>query len=757
MSESESMEAVGQADPSVDRGFINSEESGLTDGKVLQLLRDAHRQHKSHVDSGIQRRWINSYDSFQNKHFKESKYHSLRWRGRSKHFRPKTRAAVRNYQAAAAAALFSTNDAVTVRAQNPARPRMVAAAAVQQHLLNYRLDRTSGMAGLPWFLESMAAAQDATITGLCVSKQYWEYRETRSQKMAPVVDEMGMPVIDETGAPAMTMEEDVIIERDRPMIRVFPIDQTIRDPSAHWSSQAQDGAYFGLINPMSVQDVEAMMAPDRPTKVRWREVSREKLMATGKTDRDDEASTRRARDGQTQDRYNNSNEAVSDYSILWATEWFFRLNGQDWHVWALGSSTLLSDPIPVRDAYPEQRGARPVVVGLGSLESHKVDPMSNAESWQPMQSEINDIVNMQLDALKQSISPVTKVVRGSKINAREIQNRSADSIIFVNKQEDIDFQSVPGPSQASFHQMDRLNADFDDLSGKFSGGSVMTNRSLNETVGGMNLLNGAANAATEFDLRVWSETWVEPVLRQVVNLESYFESDTKIIALAGEKAQIMRYGINEVDDELLEGEVTVSVNCGIGAADPRQRLMKLGSALEMMVKVKPDSIERLNLDEIANEAFGAAGYPDGGERFLLPPPEKDPNMMKLIQAVQALQKEVENKEKDRETRIKIAQIQVGGMLLKEEASSQNRMAESEASFGRDMATGQQQMDHEAGMMESEQDAATDQMERQAKHAMLQQIIDAALKPAGETEQGGAPSAPQPPPQGGPMPPMMGGM
>ena len=66
--------------------------------------------------------------------------------------------------------------------------------------------------------------------------------------------------------------------------------------------------------------------------------------------------------------------------------------------------------------------------------------------------------------------------------------------------------------------MERLNADFDDLAGNFSIGSVQTNRSLGETVGGMKMMTSNANAAGEFDLRIFVETWVEPTLRQIVKL-----------------------------------------------------------------------------------------------------------------------------------------------------------------------------------------------------------------------------------------------
>jgi hypothetical protein len=65
---------------------------------------------------------------------------------------------------------------------------------------------------------------------------------------------------------------------------------------------------------------------------------------------------------------------------------------------------LISHPIKLKKAYPEQRGERPVAIGVGALEAFKVYPMSPVESWSPMQQEINDSVNLRLDHMKQIIA-----------------------------------------------------------------------------------------------------------------------------------------------------------------------------------------------------------------------------------------------------------------------------------------------------------------------------------------------------------------
>jgi hypothetical protein len=82
---------------------------------------------------------------------------------------------------------------------------------------------------------------------------------------------------------------------------------------------------------------------------------------------------------------------------------------------------------------------------------------------------------------------------------------------------------------SSYQEQDRLNVDFDELTGNFSSSSVMTNRKLNETVGGMQPAVWWANQLTEYLIRTLVETWVEPVLRQLVKLEQAYETDMTVL------------------------------------------------------------------------------------------------------------------------------------------------------------------------------------------------------------------------------------
>ena len=46
---------------------------------------------------------------------------------------------------------------------------------------------------------------------------------------------------------------------------------------------------------------------------------------------------------------------------------------------------------------------------------------------------------------------------------------------------------------------------------------------------------------------------MEPVIKQLIKLEQYYETDIVVLSIAAQKAQLwMRYGINEITDELLK-------------------------------------------------------------------------------------------------------------------------------------------------------------------------------------------------------------
>jgi hypothetical protein len=291
--------------------------------------------------------------------------------------------------------------------------------------------------------------------------------------------------------------------------------------------------------------------------------------------------------------------------------------------WTINDTKLISDPVPVRQTYPAMHGERPVTIGYGSIDPHRAIPMAPVESWQPLQQEANDVANLRLDHMKQVVAPPTKVKRGRQVDLTQVQRRAQNSVIQVQAMDDVEWAEVPDVPPSSYQETNYINADFDDLAGSFNAGTVQTNRSLNETVGGMKLLSGDANTIADFDLETWVETWAEPTLFQVLRLEEYYESDAKVLEIAGERAQLFeKFGVNEITDEMLLAESTLTIKVGVGSSnDPQQRLQNFMMAAGALQQIFQPFAEAGTLkvipngEEIMNTVFGAAGFKDGGDRF----------------------------------------------------------------------------------------------------------------------------------------------
>lgn len=574
----------------------------------LKLVRDARPRLTQYYTENLQAPLDANYRAFRNKHFAGSKYWHTDYRNRSKLFRPKTRTAVRKSDAAAVAALFSTSDAVKMSPGDDSNPLQAANAALIQEVFNYRTDRTSGMAAMPWFRICAGAHQDGMITSACVSKQYWKLELRKAGTREEIDPTTGETVRTEVYEPFI----------DRPDSLLIPLENIEIDPAASWLAPIQSAAVFIAKYPMSIDEVIGMQEhPLNP----WNKLSEDQLRGYASTTDQAARQTRQAREGGN-DRLDSRYTGTRSFEIVWVYEVFIRYRGEDICFYAAQDKAYLTEPKPVREIYPEQGGERPYTFGVINLESHRLFPMSPVESWQQQQIEINDFANLILDTAKLGVAPVTKVVRGKNVDLTSLTRRGPNSQIIVEDEKDVTWDKPPDVSASAFSIVERLNVDFDDQAGQFNSGSVQTNRSLNETVGGMRLIAGSANAVTEFDQRVWIETWVEPTIAQIVKLIQYYENDETILALCGKRAKLLqKFGVSAVDDHLMQQQVTVRVDAGVGNADPMERLAKMAQVTGVLMPLFKDNPKvasgelEIDLKAISDEAWGLAGWRDG-DRFV---------------------------------------------------------------------------------------------------------------------------------------------
>jgi hypothetical protein len=611
----------------------------IPDVDFLGLVRIAEQQAQLYTAQVNRRAWSQSLRAFHNEHFVGSKYTKPEWRNRSRLFVPKTRAAVRKDMAAVSASLFNSIDAVTCLPGNESDPKQRAAASVMEELVNYRTDTTSGKAGIPWFLVAMGARQDALLTGLCLTKQFWklEYRKIKDEHYL----EAG-----QDGAHVRKVRTVYEVAVDRPEILNFPPENFVIHSGADWRNPVQTASFIILKYPMTYDEIRQKQ--DSPVNP-WHDLTEAQLRGASVLGKQDMEAIRRAREVGL-DRYDET-QTGTEFQVIWVYEVFMRIGGEDWQFWTIGDQFFLTDPKPTSEAYPEQFGERPLALGYGALESHRIFPMAPVESWQPLQVEVNDLRNLQLDAIKQNVMPISKVKRGKRIDLDQVRRRSFGSSIMVDDPADVTWEQAPQLPQDSTVMNRELNIEMDDLAGVQNYGNVENNQALGKTLGGLKLAAGAANAVQEFDIRVWLMTWAEPSLTQLMRLEQYYENDATVLGLCGQRAQLFeKFGIDQIDDNLLEQQITMRVSVGLGAGDPQQRLAKFATAAQTVAPILMQSPDfqsgkrKLNIDAIIEEVFGAVGYKDGGDRFFIKDDNAQPNPMGDLQ-MQAIQAKIEKDKK----------------------------------------------------------------------------------------------------------------
>jgi hypothetical protein len=574
----------------------------------LHLARAAFTASTTYFDSGIRGSIINNLRQFQGQHPQGSKYLSDAYRGRSKFFRPKTRAMVRKNEAIAAEAFFSSMDVVSIKAQDEDDPMERASAEINKELLQYRLT-TKGRDGIPWFSICIGAYQDAQVQGLVCSYQYWEKDERKGL--------------------------------DRPCVRLRPIENVRFDPNADWYDPVGTSPYFIDMIPMYVKDVKARMKTIDPVnqQPKWKPMDDNALLRAS-TQVSDIVRLQRE-PGRIDPRSQTS--GINDYSIVWVHRNIVEVDGSDWVYHTLGTIDLLDTPRPIEKVW--FHGQRPYVIGNCVLETHRAYPQGPVALVKDVQGELNENANQRLDNVKFAMNKRYFIKRSAQIDLRSLQRNVPSSATVMNDPEkDVKIVETRDVTRSAYEEQDRLNLDMDDLGGSFSQASVQANRALNETVGGMNILTKDASQITGYQLRTFAETWVEKVLEQLVLLEQFYETDAVILGIASKKANLyQRFGVDSVTDDLLMRVLTVTVQVGTGATNPHDQLTNFLNAMTALDKMLSSASliqYGINVGEVIKEVFSTLGYRDG-KRFF--PDDDDPRIMGMQQTIQKLQDQLDQK------------------------------------------------------------------------------------------------------------------
>jgi hypothetical protein len=565
----------------------------------LSLARNAYTTSSNYFDSGVRAQIEAAIRQFNSQHPAGSKYLSEAYKARSKFFRPKTRSMVRRHEAIAAEAFFSNDDVVAVEPENDDDPVGIASAQVHKFLLAYRLKKT-----IPWFQTVIGGYQDAQTVGVVCSLQWWDYDEA-------------------TG-------------KDEPCIDLVPVENIRFDPAADWRNPIKTSPYVIHLMPMYVQDVRAKMEQ----KV-WKQATETEILTAVRSQGD---TIRQQRETPRPDS-KEATTAITAFTVVWVHRNIVTIDGFDVVYHTLGTETMLDEPVPLAEFV--WHGQRPYVLGCCVIESHKNYPNGPVGLTKETQGELNGVVNARMDNWLYNLNRRYFVKRNSQVDTRSLQRNSPGGSTLMNDPEkDVKVLDTQDVTRSAGEEQDRLSADFDELSGAFSTSSVDSNRRLNETVGGMNIISTTSNQMSGYQLRTFVETWVEPVLRQLQLLEAYYETDTTIIALAGKAAaqQMAKIGASEVTDDIIGREMLVSVNVGMGATNPHTQVDNFLSGMKSLKEILGDGVlDRYGIDveEVTKELFSKLGYRSGSRFFRWN--DQDPAIIALQGQVKQLQDALDKK------------------------------------------------------------------------------------------------------------------
>lgn len=578
-------------------------------GREAWLVAKAHEIYTTstdYVDANITNTWETNLAHFNNEHAPSTAFRAQNWR-RSRVFRPKTRATTKTAEAALTVAAFSTQEVVDIQPEDERDPLQVASASINKNILQYRLDRR-----MPWFQTAVGAYQCTKVYGLCISFQYWRYEADTDYE--PAFKDDGSLMTDTDGTPLGY--EVPVVRKDELVCDLIAPENFRFDPMCDWRNPCESSPYLLYMMPIYAGEaLEKMESVNPKTGVpAWKPYALGQILATRRKNYD---RTRQAREGRQ--RIDPADEQHGNaYTTLWAHMNIVKINGTDMVYWTMGTELLLTDAVPLKEAFDWlEEGERPFVVGFSTIEAFRNYPAGDVEQSSGLQEEINQVANQRLDNVKLVLNKRYYVRRGSQVDLDAlVRNVPGGGVMMNDPEKDVKTVNTPDVTQSSYMEQDKLAMEMDELVGNFSQGTAAGADGSKQAVGNTQMAGQTAGSMSDYALRIYFETWMEPVLKQLVKLIQAYENDETVLAIAANKAQLLlKFGVSDITDQLIRQDLFIRVNVGMGNTDPIRRVERLIFGLEK-TSALPKMAERIKSDRVADEVFGSLGYKDASGFFM---------------------------------------------------------------------------------------------------------------------------------------------
>lgn len=266
--------------------------------------------------------------------------------------------------------------------------------------------------------------------------------------------------------------------------------------------------------------------------------------------------------------------------------------GGDWQLSTLMGGQIVRDGYPLRDGFPIFVGRlMPQLVLPGEYDAVEMYGSSPMEYLLPLQTEMNQLRNQQLDALRLQLEPRQLIARGSGVNPFTFYSSKIISIMDVNQIKELKSPDI-SQSQGGIAQ---LQLEAQEVSAVTPYNTGATVRMGNETATGTAILSHEANQRLNVYTHSFNETLLEPAMAHLAKL-------------------VWRYGRSRFLDKVglprgTDPELFVHVNTGMGATSPVVRAQQLREAMSTLSSLG----EERGVRELARQLLKMLGIKNIGE------------------------------------------------------------------------------------------------------------------------------------------------
>lgn len=306
---------------------------------------------------------------------------------------------------------------------------------------------------------------------------------------------------------------------------------------------------------------------------------------------------------------------------------------------------------------------------------------------------VSDQVNLD-DLLDRRIGRIVRLNNGAKPGDGHVQD-----------------EAVPFMAGSSFQMLEYLDTVRENRTGVTRYNQGLDANSLNKTATGINAITQAAQQRIELIARIFAETGVKDIFKQILRLVTKYQSEKRVVRLRNEWVPM--------DPNEWNTEYDVTVNVGLGTGNKDQMAAHLMNLLNIQMQgiqmqggIQGPLITGENVYNSVEKLIENMGL-KSPERYISDPskappqqPQPDPEMMKAQQELQLRQQEVQGnlelKKTEVEGSLQIQQSKAAGEL---QLQQQRMQAESALKF--------QQADHAANLGEHRFNTEAAMKQRQA--------------------------------------------